>query len=224
MLGRIRNCFLLLTMIAALGALCAVTLPFDLGRGQLIFLYVGALGVLYLAFWMTRVYREEPTGLAGLLMLGTFLLAILLWGLGKLAEAFGHSWDSLAVHTSALWWVFGIAFILCVVWVMVEAEHYQVYVRERLERDLGFRYGKVGEQITLCRIQPGGLLDQAGFREMDVIADVSITGFFRLLELARGGDPVTLTVIPWSATEWMSRRPRRRLTVRVPAKDFDIEL
>lgn len=121
--------------------------------------------------------------------------------------------------------LFGLVVILCpvsIAWLCLEADYYQVHLRPMLERDLGFQYTKCMEQITIAHVQPGGLFDRAGFQEMDVVIDGdSITGFFRKLEMARGKDPISITVVPWSVSIPIKDRPKRQLTVSVPPRDFD---
>jgi len=112
-------------------------------------------------------------------------------------------------------------------WVVWEAHPYQLQISEDLCRELGFRHGSpyvrngddLLEVFTIEHVVPGGLFDQAGFRKHDIIVDrLSITDFYRLLENARGGDPVTITVVPWADEQPLSERPRREVTFAVPSR------
>jgi hypothetical protein len=172
--------------------------------------YSAAAVGLSVLFGRIGVRDAEPSAVGCFALFAVLLLALALEGVSLLGF--------LPSHAGVL---FGLVMVLCPAWVgwmIAEACYYQVYLRPRLECDLGFQYTKSREQITLANIRPGGVLDRAGCREKDVVANGdSITGFFRRLENARGGEPITLTVVPWSATQPLAERPSKQLTFPVPA-------
>jgi hypothetical protein len=196
-------------------------LGIEFGYNEWSLVYAGALVGVYLLVEAVGLRSQERSSPGCFLILGVFLLGFVFTGvsyLGLLPELFSDN----------AWVLFGLAVVFCpvsVAWLMLESYYYQVYLRPALERDLGFRYNKCMEQITITHVQPGGLFDRAGVRAMDVVVDrVSITGFFRRLEIARGKDPIPITVVPWSDSPRVKDRPKRTVTVHVPPKDFGAEL
>src|SRR5579859_8185379 len=68
-------------------------------------------------------------------------------------------------------------------------------------------------------------MDQAGCRPYDIVVDdVSFTEFWQRLEEARGGAPIPITVASWTDIGPVSKRSTRQISVRVPRKDYSIEL
>src|SRR5262249_49792177 len=75
------------------------------------------------------------------------------------------------------------------------------------------------------RVQPGGVLAEAGAKPYDIVMDKwDLTGFFRRLEKARGGGPIPITVASRAGPGPVSQRPTRQILVRVPAKNYSLEL
>ncbi len=67
-------------------------------------------------------------------------------------------------------------------------------------------------------LEAGSLFHQAGFQEGDVLIDPPAPrALWRALRKAKGR-PVTITVVPWIDPPSLQDRPRRRLEVRVPAR------
>jgi hypothetical protein len=68
-------------------------------------------------------------------------------------------------------------------------------------------------------IDPGSLMDQAGFQPRDIVVDPrGFTEFWYQLEQARGGGPFAVTVVSWADAAPVSERPRRQVMVSVPSK------
>jgi hypothetical protein len=156
---------------------------------------------------------DEPFGCG--LLLGILFVALL----ASVGVAYGLLPESWMDHAEGLFAVLALLWPASLSLMLIRSYYYQCCMSPLLQQDLGFRYVKRQEQITVTDIQPGGVFDQAGFKEWDVVVDrVSITGFFRKLEQARGKGPITLTVVPWSDTQPIRERPRRTLTFQVPPR------
>ena len=146
-------------------------------------------------------------------------IGILAWLVTSSASCLLQAWIVLAV-------LLGMVVLLCV-WIGAEARHYQSKLGGLLRRDLGFAHGSpylrntrgMVEVLTIESVAPGGLFDQAGFQKDDIVVDdVSISEFYKLLERARGGEPVAITVVSWSDKQPLKDRPRRQIVVRVPSQ------
>jgi hypothetical protein len=96
-----------------------------------------------------------------------------------------------------------------------------------LERELGFRcdvkYFKECEKwlgvVVITKLRPGGVMDQAGFRDRDIVVDAGgAPDFFNRLETARGGRPAEIEVAPWMDPPDVAHRPVRELILRVPPR------
>jgi hypothetical protein len=141
-------------------------------------------------------------------------IAAVLWLFATSAACLLQAWASFAVLLGLL--------LVVSLWTAVAGFHYQGKIADRLRRDLGFRHGKrcvgwFGSVLTFDSVMVGGLFEQAEFRKGDVIVDdASITEFYKLLEEARGGEPVTITVSSCNDQRSSKNRIRRRLMVRVP--------
>lgn len=122
---------------------------------------------------------------------------------------------------------FALASIILLVRIQAEAFYWGVYRGLPLEKDLGFSHGspyvKIGdsrwgtEVMTLEDIKPGGVFDQAGVKEGDILLDdLSITEFFRMLERSRG-KTVTIKVVPSGNGPPLKQRPIREVIFEVPS-------
>src|SRR5215831_8615086 len=141
-------------------------------------------------------------------------IVVVSWLLATSAACLLQWWIILALLLTLL--------ILFIVWTAYEGFYYQVRMGAQLRYDLGFdhgtRYvGRFSEVLTIGSVTAGGLFDQAGFYENDVIVDdLSITGLYKMLERARGGEPVTITVASCIEGRPLNDQPIRRLAVNVP--------
>lgn len=77
------------------------------------------------------------------------------------------------------------------------------------------RHGQ-GRLLTIEEVAPGGVFDRAGFRQGDVVLDLSINGLFKLLHRGRG-EQVTIRVVDGGDGPPLNERPERTLTSVVPA-------
>lgn len=99
---------------------------------------------------------------------------------------------------------------------------------ERLEKELGFRCALdffkradlwVGV-LVVQDVQQGGVFQQAGFQERDILLDVGgAPHFFETLEQARGQE-IDLAVVPWIDPPDVANRSRRELTLQVPLNNL----
>ena len=100
-----------------------------------------------------------------------------------------------------------------------------IHVGRMLEVDLGFRHGspyvRCGESerevFTIEVVQPGGVLDRAGFQNSDIVVGMSITGLYRTLHRERGGE-VTVPVVDGGDGPALSERRVRQIRFRVPQR------
>lgn len=107
--------------------------------------------------------------------------------------------------------------------IYVTAEMFY-YLGKPLEDDLGFRHGSpylrcgdsIQEVFTIEAIVPGGIFDQAGIRDGDIVMGPSITGFYKLLHRNRGKE-VTVHVVDGGDGPSLDDRPQRRIAFVVPA-------
>lgn len=107
--------------------------------------------------------------------------------------------------------------------IVIEALIYQGVIARELERDLGFQlastYIRCGESaigpLSITGIVPGGLFDQAGFLDGDIIIGQSTTGFFRLLHKNRG-HTVNINVVDGGDGPILDERNEREILLTVP--------
>jgi hypothetical protein len=121
---------------------------------------------------------------------------------------------------------FTVLFAVLVVYGASVAWYWQKTVGEPLERELGFQHGtpyvqEDGSQwpqevLTVESVVPGGVFDQAGFRQGDVVRGLSINGLFQVLHRARG-QQVTIRVVDGGNGRPLEQRPERTITFFVPA-------
>jgi hypothetical protein len=135
-----------------------------------------------------------------------------------LGSAFDLPVELLLVHARALLIIMSALAPAAAGWLIIEAYYYQTRRRPSLERDLGFQYGTSRGKIVIASVTAGGPFSQAGFSVGDVIVDeVTITGFLRNLERARGRGPITIRVA--CARDYFSGVSSwRALSVHVPAR------
>jgi hypothetical protein len=111
------------------------------------------------------------------------------------------------------------------VFISVQVWYYQVHVGRLLDVDLGFslgspyvRCGEIEHEVsTIESVQPGGVLDSAGFQNGDIVVGMSITGLYRALHRGRGGE-VTVPVVDGGDGPALSERRVRQIRFRVPPR------
>jgi hypothetical protein len=190
----------------------------------------GLLGVLILTYFVCLVWRRGCVKLwsdpgCSVLLLG-LLVTFLVGVVSMPAHQAGLS-PALLVETA--WGLFGFLVLLSPAiyhWNILEQCYYQVPVAQRLQRELWFRSETntlegtwpTGERYLFFQhIEPGGHMDQAGFRHRDIVVDpLGFTEFWYQLEQARGGEPIAITVVSWSDPGPVSQRPRRQVMICVP--------
>jgi hypothetical protein len=203
----------------ALGGSLPPPLAFSAGTGILAIAYISWLG---LGGARGRLISEPGCSILLLLLPGAALPFVVY----LVALVFGFSTDwllDLAGLLLSLFWLLGpIVYHLNI----VEQCYFQVRCAAELRRDLGFQSDTntlegtwpVGQKyLYFTNVEPGGLMERAGFQTGDIVVEPrTFTEFWYRLEKGRGGDPVPIVVVSPSGAEPVSRRPRRRLSVRVP--------
>jgi hypothetical protein len=227
---------LLIRLLVVQGFLLAMFGAFlDLTRPDLLLLYAGLLVGAFLVWLAWAKPRKTRLGGAGCLLVTLFLLISGVLGcaswLGRLA---GIPSGQLAEHASALFTLVILLGPTTYHWEILEQCYYQVHLAPQIQRDLGFESDTntlegtwpTGRRfLYLTRIQPGGAMDQAGFRPYDIVVDGGgFTEFWQRLEEARGGPPVPITVASWSDTAPVSERPTRQISVSIPPKNYSAAL
>lgn len=114
-------------------------------------------------------------------------------------------------------------FVIWVAYVAGAAFYWQSYIGDPLERDLGFGHGTpyvtcngwLQEVLVVESLTPGGVFEQAGFRQGDIIRGLSINDLFRLLHRGRG-QQVMIRVVDGGDGPPLAERPERTITFVVP--------
>lgn len=109
--------------------------------------------------------------------------------------------------------------------------YWQLTVGRQLNEEFGFVTGTpytksqnsrdgYQEVLVIEKVEPGGLFARAGFRERDIVCGPvrDPVQFYRMLEKARGGEPIKLTVVPWDDEVPLEERPTREITLRLPPR------
>ena len=127
------------------------------------------------------------------------------------------------VCTGASFAVFIAAWFVCLV---LSSLYWQVAVGKTIERELGFQHGtpyiqEAGasyprEVLTIESVTSGGTLDQAGFKNGDVVRGLSINGLLQLLHHNRGKS-VIIQVVDGGDGLPLNHRPEREVKLTVPA-------
>jgi hypothetical protein len=191
---------------------------------------LGLLGLLIIVYFVCLACRRGRIKLwsdPGCSMLLLVLpMTLLVGAVSTLAHRAGLSPEWL---DETAWGLFGVLGLLAPAiyhWNILEQCYYQVPVARRLRRELGFAsdtntlegtWPTGRKYLYFQHIDPGGLMDQAGFRSKDIVVDPrGFTEFWYQLEQARGREPITITVVSWSDPGPVSQRPRRQVMIRVP--------
>lgn len=115
------------------------------------------------------------------------------------------------------------AFVVFGIYVTLEACYYQLWLGDRLRRELGFAHGSAYVRcgrtwegvVTIASLAPGGVFAQAGFREGDILKGLSFSGLYKILHRCRGSE-IRLTVIEDGNDLPLGQRPERQITVYIP--------
>lgn len=192
--------------------------------------FLGLLTVLYFiaVAWRRgrmKLWSDPGCGILLLMLFATFLVGIVSWPI----QLMGLSSERLV---EIAWELFAFLILLSPAIYhlnILEQCYYQIPVARRLERELGFSSDTntlegnwpVGDKyLYFTNIEPGGLMEQAGFQVRDiVVCPGSFTEFWYELERARGGEPIAITVVSWADPAPVSQRPSRQVMIRVPRKE-----
>ena len=208
---------------------------FNPPRLDLLLLYASLLTCGLLLWAKFKQPRRMHLAGTGCLVLSLILPLVAILGcIAGVIAVLGLSGSWIGEHAWALFTLVLISGPLIYHWMIIEECYYQVYRSPKVERDLGFKHDTntlegnwpTGRKyLYLAHIQPGGLMDQAGFRPRDIVVDhSSFTAFWVRLEEARGGPPVSLNVVSWSDAGPVSKRPMRQLSMSVPRKNYSAAL
>jgi hypothetical protein len=113
-------------------------------------------------------------------------------------------------------------------YIVAEALYYQIILGPGLERDLGFRHGVAClpnhgargyvSAVAIDSVNEGGVFQQVGFRDGDVLPDVSHSTLFKLLHRRRGR-MAELAVVDGGPGPDFYGRPRKVLRFAVPSRN-----
>jgi hypothetical protein len=194
-------------------------------------LLVGSLAVV-LALYFARL-RKSTSRLSSspgcTIVLLMPLSVALLSGLSVLTSSLASVSDWLWQESSVLFTLFLALAPGVYHWCILEHFYYQTDIQQRLECDLGFESGTNtmqgqwpgGEKYLYFKsLRPGGLMEQAGIGPDDIVVDLGGLGeFWARLEAARGGEAIPLTVASGSDPGLESKRPTRKVMVRIPTRN-----
>lgn len=122
----------------------------------------------------------------------------------------------------------GAVAVAVVAYVVGASWYYQVYLRRGLERDLGFETGSACmphedapngyvSAVAVESVAEGGVFQQAGAREGDILPDESETSLFRTLHRHRGR-MAELAVVDGGPGPIFHHRNRRVIRFAVPPR------
>ena len=191
-----------------------------------------AVFLVWLAIARPRATRFGGTGCLG--MTFVLLISVTLGAVSFVLYLVGFPSVLLEQHAVALFFLVLVLGLPTHHWRILEECYCQVYLARKIERDLGFEsdtntlegtFLAGRKYMFLNQVQPGGLMDLAGYRRLDIVLDDgTFTDFWQRLEDSRGGPTISIAVASWSDSGPVSKRPTRQLSVSLPRKHYSADL